>query len=773
MDPVSFTSGLTQTGEPQPAYPFTPTELQYGSSHVAPRPTRSAAIPSTSPEATRPTVGRVSKPRGGAAAGPSAPSKRRGGAQTQTRKTAKASVTAPKPRKDSGSTEADELQDSSDEHASSDDDGSGKRKTKRRRSGSDGEAAARKQRGRPRLDPQDENAVDRRRTQIRLAQRAYRQRKETTISSLKKRVALLENALKDAGESFFDFNDSALQSGVVARDSQLADRLQSLNDTFRALTKAAISEAEEELLDPSPDSAESPKRAVGSTRRSSSDDAVQTLLGQRSVSPPHSTHQPAHPGLVAPLGYATSPPEADTIGSLPVSDASPTSLVLSPRRALSDHDVQRLLGQRSMSPLHNRTQPAHSSLFESQHHPQSTHPGLVSPWGYQLNEVDDYVPPTSDGTAEAPYTHQSRQMHDVFDFMPMEDSSRQIGYTTPQYQGPPQQRYGGSQDMGHMILSPKGNFLEPPLTYSSSESTFARYLQRFTFEHAYKILSDPRTPTQDVAKVFALSLCFRSRDQILGRLRGIASKTSHDIMDNWGAPYLHWGGAGTHYPRLDADGRSLPIPNFWSVQSIGPYHFGPGQPIRNLSALTDHVDLSPFEGEWFDAHDVEGYLREKGVQFQGHGDYAEIDVEDSDLPVVDDASFPRSSFSAPISQTGHVGWQESQAGSYGLPTPSNGISSMPSSVSSVRGGSEPQTPLFNDYSYDPSSMLVGAPYSQPPYPNLPNSSAWAPIGTPVNSSSSTSATTMMPYGGSEGSSAVASRPRTKRTLPLNVRVLLR
>jgi hypothetical protein len=38
-----------------------------------------------------------------------------------------------------------------------------------------------KKRGRPRVEKQDESAADRRRTQIRMAQRAYRQRKESTL----------------------------------------------------------------------------------------------------------------------------------------------------------------------------------------------------------------------------------------------------------------------------------------------------------------------------------------------------------------------------------------------------------------------------------------------------------------------------------------------------------------------------------------------------------------------------------------------------------------
>src|SRR6266516_4726527 len=68
-------------------------------------------------------------------------------------------------------------------------------KKKRRRSPKSDEEDGKKQRGRPRLDTHDETAADRRRTQIRLAQRAYRHRKETTISALKGRVNELERTI--------------------------------------------------------------------------------------------------------------------------------------------------------------------------------------------------------------------------------------------------------------------------------------------------------------------------------------------------------------------------------------------------------------------------------------------------------------------------------------------------------------------------------------------------------------------------------------------------
>ena len=69
-----------------------------------------------------------------------------------------------------------------------------KRKTRASNSSDDGDGG--KKRGRPRVEKQDESAIDRRRTQIRLAQRAYRQRKESTLEDLRQRVAELTNTIE-------------------------------------------------------------------------------------------------------------------------------------------------------------------------------------------------------------------------------------------------------------------------------------------------------------------------------------------------------------------------------------------------------------------------------------------------------------------------------------------------------------------------------------------------------------------------------------------------
>lgn len=100
-----------------------------------------------------------------------------------------------------------------------------------------------RQRGRPRLDTRDETAMEvrpptdksfvpskltlqqRRRTQIRLAQRAYRQRKETTISALNKKVAALESTIEKMHDSFLEFNDKAIASNIDRWEPSLAEDL--------------------------------------------------------------------------------------------------------------------------------------------------------------------------------------------------------------------------------------------------------------------------------------------------------------------------------------------------------------------------------------------------------------------------------------------------------------------------------------------------------------------------------------------------------------------
>ncbi|EXJ92649.1 hypothetical protein A1O3_01201 [Capronia epimyces CBS 606.96] len=108
------------------------------------------------------------------------------------------------------------------------------------------EAESKKHRGRPRLDTQDETAADRRRTQIRLAQRAYRHRKETTISALKQQVADLQNTIEEMNKTFLTLHDNLVNAGVLASHYSIGRQLQAATEQFVALSKLAAPESDDE-----------------------------------------------------------------------------------------------------------------------------------------------------------------------------------------------------------------------------------------------------------------------------------------------------------------------------------------------------------------------------------------------------------------------------------------------------------------------------------------------------------------------------------------------
>ncbi|ETR98114.1 hypothetical protein M419DRAFT_133906 [Trichoderma reesei RUT C-30] len=85
-------------------------------------------------------------------------------------------------------------------------------------------------RGRPRLDTKDETAADRRRTQIRLAQRAYRHRKDTAITTLEQRVKDLEASNEAMSKEFTNFYDIILSEGIFDLAPHAAPRLRLIAD---------------------------------------------------------------------------------------------------------------------------------------------------------------------------------------------------------------------------------------------------------------------------------------------------------------------------------------------------------------------------------------------------------------------------------------------------------------------------------------------------------------------------------------------------------------
>jgi hypothetical protein len=112
------------------------------------------------------------------------------------------------------------------------------------------------------------------------------------------------------------------------------------------------------------------------------------------------------------------------------------------------------------------------------------------------------------------------------------------------------------------------------------------------------------------------------------------ARTIDEDLDLWESPFIHLGGAGTHYPRRDAAGNVIPVKNGWNVRHIGTTE-------KRLTIIENTedgrreelrgVDISEYEGEWFDCYDVQGYLEDKySCKLDPKSSFAEcvIDADD-------------------------------------------------------------------------------------------------------------------------------------------------
>nr|OQO27388.1 hypothetical protein B0A51_05280 [Rachicladosporium sp. CCFEE 5018] len=129
--------------------------------------------------------------------------------------------------------------------------GSGGRKRSRHVKDIDSDDSGKRQ-GRPRVEKPDETPSDRRRTQIRLAQRAYRERKERTLDDLRKRVSELNSTIECMNTAFGSCRDKLASTGL--QDEQLLD-LEETKTYFTTLVKTARdpgdeAESGEGLADP-------------------------------------------------------------------------------------------------------------------------------------------------------------------------------------------------------------------------------------------------------------------------------------------------------------------------------------------------------------------------------------------------------------------------------------------------------------------------------------------------------------------------------------------
>ncbi|KAL2854608.1 hypothetical protein BJX68DRAFT_274388 [Aspergillus pseudodeflectus] len=126
-----------------------------------------------------------------------------------------------------------------------------------------------RRRGRPRIRTEEEGSAnvgvsealryvpgtkqhERRKTQMRLAQRAYRARKEATVTSLNSRVRRLEIIVEQINTTFISFSDELIKSNVLKSAPNVTQKLHQSLKASLALTNQAISVVDDEHGDITP-----------------------------------------------------------------------------------------------------------------------------------------------------------------------------------------------------------------------------------------------------------------------------------------------------------------------------------------------------------------------------------------------------------------------------------------------------------------------------------------------------------------------------------------
>lgn len=185
-----------------------------------------------------------------------------------------------------------------------------------------------------------------------------------------------------------------------------------------------------------------------------------------------------------------------------------------------------------------------------------------------------------------------------------------------------------------------------PSTYSFQESSFVRRLRRRCLEEGYCLLSDTRRDPGRIAHIFRFSLGFRNRETVRARYATALSRSDIENVDsgtrngNNSDNYrqvaiplnYHVGNAGTHFP----PSRGTSPNSFPSISStsenqmqpvsefIGPWSFHFADPPHDKTSIEELLVSNDMAGEWFNATDVDGYLRQMGILIDGHSTFVTV-----------------------------------------------------------------------------------------------------------------------------------------------------
>ncbi|KAK2758947.1 hypothetical protein FQN54_003045 [Arachnomyces sp. PD_36] len=179
---------------------------------------------------------------------------------------------------------------------------------------------------------------------------------------------------------------------------------------------------------------------------------------------------------------------------------------------------------------------------------------------------------------------------------------------------------------------PSPYFLQPEshlstTTYSYLESSFSRRLHRYCLEHAYRCFSNPASDPNIIYRIFRLVSCIRDREKMEPYFQSLLKSGPEESLEIWSLPFYRIGGAGTHYPRNDGFGNPVYPPNMRLPKRVLgslPVSRAEIPDQGEESGGPDMLGVMGFGGDWFDSHDVEKYLEEKGIFIDGYTSFVEV-----------------------------------------------------------------------------------------------------------------------------------------------------
>ncbi|KAJ5232377.1 hypothetical protein N7468_005333 [Penicillium chermesinum] len=188
-------------------------------------------------------------------------------------------------------------------------------------------------------------------------------------------------------------------------------------------------------------------------------------------------------------------------------------------------------------------------------------------------------------------------------------------------------------------------------TYSNQESNLARRLQRFCLEHVHRWLSDPHPDPAFMSRVFGLMPCIHDMAGVRRAFRrALHAEVGGALESAEKMQFYTLGGAGTHFPDFDLDGRPIYPENSrrpnkilrrlvrilrrggiqdWDEDWSGDAEPDAGQGLEiaeKLISREERLRALGLEGDWFDCRDVQGYLKQQGLPLDGSSVW--IDVPD-------------------------------------------------------------------------------------------------------------------------------------------------